>query len=70
MEFVDETTVSRRIKAFRVLKGYTQAEMAGKLGITTQVYAKYEHKPYSIPLRKLTPIADTLGCKVADFFVA
>lgn len=70
MEFISEELASRRIKSFRTLKGFTQAEMADKLKVTRRVYAGYENKPYSVPIRKLQPVADLLGCKVGDFFDA
>ncbi len=70
MEFVDETLASRRIKAARLIKGFTQAEMADRLKVTRAVYIKYENKPYTIPIKKLQPIADLLGCQIGDFFVA
>ena len=70
MEFIEEKEASKRIKALRALKGFTQEEMADKLNITRKVYIKYENKPYSVPIDKLKPIANLLGCNMGDFFVA
>ena len=70
MEFVEEELASRKIKSFRALKGYTQEDMATKLGLSRKVYIKYENSPYSVPIEKLEPVAKVLGCRVGDFFVA
>lgn len=70
MNFIDEKEASKRIKALRTLKGFTQEEMADKLNVSRKVYSKYENKPYSVPIDKLKPLANLLGCKMGDFFVA
>lgn len=70
MDFINEKDASRRIKAIRVLKGYSQEEMADKLNVSRLTYIKYENNPYAVPMRKLEPVANLLGCKVGDFFVA
>lgn len=69
MEFYSNDQVTKRIKSIRTLAGFTQAEMADKLGVTVKVYSKYENNPYSVPIAKLVPVAEMLGCTVGDFFV-
>ena len=70
MDFIGEREASKRIKSLRALKGFTQEEMADKLKLSRKVYANYENNPYAVPMKKLVPVADLLGCKVGDFFVA
>lgn len=70
MEFIDEKEASKRIKSLRALKGFTQEDMADKLNISRKVYSKYENNPYGVPIDKLVPVANILGCKIGDFFVA
>lgn len=69
MRFYTNEQATKQIKAIRTLAGFTQAEMADKLGITVKVYSKYENNPYSVPIAKLEPVANLLGCTVGDFFV-
>ena len=51
---------SKRLKESRVLRGYTQEEIANKLDITLNAYQKYEQGTRS-------PSLDTL-VKIADFY--
>lgn len=51
---------SNRLKESRVLRGYTQQEIANKLDITLNAYQKYEQGARS-------PSLDTL-VKIADFY--
>ena len=51
---------SKRLKESRVLRGYTQQEIANKLDITLNAYQKYEQGTRS-------PSFDTL-VKIADFY--
>lgn len=49
-----------RLKEFRKAKNLTQAEVAAAIGITTQVFSRYERGDHE-------PDNKTL-CKLADFF--
>jgi len=69
MEFYSNDQATKRIKSIRTLAGFTQAEMADKLGVSVKVYANYENNPYYVPIAKLALVADALGCEVGDFFV-
>ena len=69
MEFITNEMASKRIKSFRALADLTQAEMAEKLGIAVKSYIKYEKDPFSVPVAKLVPVAELLGCSISDFFV-
>ena len=70
MDFVSNAEATNRIKSLRVRKGLTQAEIAEKLGVSTKVYIRYENQPYDVPIKRYQQIADILGCKASDFFVA
>lgn len=59
--------VSRRIKARRVLKGYTQEEVAKLLGISKGTYVNMENKPLELKFKKIKKLALVLGCKAEDF---
>ena len=69
MTFLTNEQARRKIKSIRSLSGFTQAEMADKLGITAKVYSKYENDPYTVPVAKLELVAKIFGCSVGDFFV-
>lgn len=66
---LDNLTVSRNIKAQRIIRGLYQIEVAKMLGISKQTYIRIETKPYEMPIWKLCRVADVLGCKLDDFFV-
>lgn len=59
--------ISRRIKARRILKGYTQEELAKILGISKATYVNMENKPLELKFRKIKKLAEALGCKAEDF---
>lgn len=55
-----------RIKALRIAKNYTQEQVAERLGISRQKYARFENGSNSITLDFLTKIADMLDVTVGD----
>ena len=55
-----------RIKALRTAKNYTQEQVAERLGISRQKYARIENGANSITLDILTKIADMLDVTVGD----
>lgn len=58
-------TFGRKLRMLRVDRGFTQEEMAAKLGITRRAYIPYEHDEAK-PRNKDTyeKMADILNCKV------
>lgn len=53
----------------RIFRGYTQAELANRAGVSLRVLQNYEQGANNIngaKLRKLCKIADALGCSVLD----
>lgn len=57
---VSQDLLISRLKQFRKEKGFTQAEMAEKIGVATVNYAKYECGKRNPSLPKLIEIAITL----------
>ena len=53
--------IGKRIKAFRKLKGYTQVELAKKLGISLNVLGAAERGTKKIPEELINQIAETLN---------
>lgn len=47
-----------RLREAREDRGLTQSEVANILGITQQVYSRYERGIYEIPLRHLIALCD------------
>lgn len=50
-----------RLKAERVAKGLTQAEMAKKIGISTNAYWRKEHGYRDISVEEFVKILNVLG---------
>ena len=61
--------ISNNIKSYRVRSGYTQEQMAEKLGITRISYCDYEVNVQKVKIETLQKIADILQCELADFFI-
>ena len=55
-----------RIKALRIAKNFTQEQVAEKIGISRQKYARIESGVNSITLDILSKIAEVLGVTVVD----
>jgi transcriptional regulator with XRE-family HTH domain len=53
-------TLGDRIRRFRIAKGLTQAELAGKIGVPQQTITYYEVRGVSPPPKLLVGIADAL----------
>lgn len=61
--------ISRKIKAKRILKGYTQEEIAKILGVSKATYVNMENKPLNLKLKRIKKLAKALGCKVEELFL-
>jgi transcriptional regulator with XRE-family HTH domain len=55
-----------KIKAYRIMKGFTQEYMAGELHVAQNTYSKYENNAEKLPLDVLEKIAGVLGISVSD----
>lgn len=60
--------ISRKIKAKRILKGYTQEEIAKMLGVSKATYVNMENKPLNLNLKRIKKLAKALGCKAEELF--
>ncbi len=57
-----------RIRDLRRSQLMTQAELAEKIGVTTQTISNYETGRRKIPVSLLLPIKDALGCTWDELF--
>ncbi len=64
------TKTSERIKFFRTLKGWTQEDMAEKLGMSITGYGNIERGDTDITLSKLEEIVKILGIELRELFNA
>ncbi|MBO4867969.1 MAG: helix-turn-helix domain-containing protein [Ruminococcus sp.] len=63
----DNSTVSDRLKFYRISCGLMQKEIAAQIGVVRTTYARWENNVLSAyPLDKLTLLAEIFGCKVTD----
>lgn len=58
--------LGKQIKIYRSVQNYTQEQMAERLGISRQRYARIENGATSITFDILSKIADILDVKVSD----
>ncbi|HKC69149.1 MAG TPA: helix-turn-helix transcriptional regulator [Bacteroidia bacterium] len=58
--------IGHALKKIRELKGYTQEDIAEKLGITQSAYSKIELKNADLTIKKLEEIATILGVQLHD----
>ena len=57
------------IKQARSYAGFTQAEMAKKLGIHHSTYMKIENDPSMATLRQISRISEITGVTIEQFFL-
>ncbi len=60
--------LSNKIKDFRKRKRITQRELGEMLEVSSQAVSKWEREDCYPDISLLPVIADTIGCKVDDFF--
>ncbi len=58
----------KKLKLVRSLKSWTQEEVADKLGISTQSYAKIERGETDVNLSRLQQIADVMEIGLSQLF--
>ncbi|WP_353279069.1 helix-turn-helix domain-containing protein [Wolbachia endosymbiont (group B) of Longitarsus flavicornis] len=58
--------VGQRIKEWRLIRGYTQKDLANKVGITNQGIYEYEQGRASVSLEMLDEIAKVLSISIID----
>ena len=60
--------LSNKIKDFRKQTRITQRELGEMLEVSSQAVSKWEREDCYPDISLLPVIADTIGCKVDDFF--
>lgn len=55
-----------KIKAFRMMRGFSQEDMAGRLDVTQATYSKIEGNKQRVTTEQLEKIAKELGVTIAD----
>lgn len=58
--------IHEKLKAMRLCKGWTQEELAERLGWAVNTYAKIERGESAIKLDKLKQVAEIMGIDVSD----
>ena len=60
--------IAEKVRAYRIQNRVTQIELANLLGITAQTVSKWEREECYPDIALLPFLADTIGCKVDEFF--
>ena len=63
----DIRTITNKIRLRRQTLNYTQAYVAGKLGISQNAYSKIESGQTSFTVKRLYEVASILDANVLDF---
>ena len=61
--------IGERIRRIRSIRGYSQANVAEDLGITTGAYSKIERGDTDASSSRLQKIAEVLEADICEFFV-
>ena len=60
--------ISEKLKTYRVENKVTQQQIADLIGVTSQSISKWEREESYPDIAVLPLLAQTIGCKVDDFF--
>lgn len=60
--------ISGKLKGIRVEQGYTQEEVAEKIGVHRETFRKYENDPSILEIGQLLKILDIYNIDVNYFF--
>lgn len=60
--------VGKNVRAFRLIAGMTQQDLAEKVGIRFQQIQKYETGANRVSASRLSEIAEALGRNISEFF--
>ncbi|WP_425385287.1 WO male-killing family protein Wmk [Wolbachia endosymbiont (group B) of Schoenobius gigantella] len=58
--------IAQKVKSWRLKRGYTQKDLAGKIGVTYQIVLQYEKGTRKISIEKLYAIAEVLSIGIVD----
>lgn len=69
MENISKDTVRDNLRILRAKYGFSQQEVADKLGIALQTYNKYERDPAKMGIGTLLKLAQIYDCLPRTFFM-
>ncbi len=58
--------IAQNVKSWRLKRGYTQKDLAKKIGVTYQVVLQYEKGIQKISIEKLCSMAEVLSINIKD----
>ncbi len=58
--------IAQKVRSWRLKRGYTQKDLAGKIGVTYQIVLQYEKGTRKISIEKLYAIAEILSIGIVD----
>ncbi|WP_438456539.1 WO male-killing family protein Wmk [Wolbachia endosymbiont of Kerria lacca] len=58
--------IAQKVRSWRLKRGYTQKDLAGKIGVTYQIVLQYEKGTRRISIEKLYAIAEILSINIKD----
>ncbi len=58
--------IAQKVRSWRLKRGYTQKDLAGKIGVTYQIVLQYEKGTRRISIEKLYAIAEILSIGIVD----
>ena len=58
--------IAQKVRSWRLKRGYTQKDLAGKIGVTYQIVLQYEKGIRKISIEKLYAIAKVLSVDIID----
>lgn len=61
--------IGRRLKKFRLAKGYTQESLALDIGVDKSYIGKVENANICVGIRTLEKLSQALEVEIADFFI-
>ncbi len=67
--FLDYKVIGQEVRNRRLAKGYTQKDLAGKIGVTYQIILQYEKGTRKISIEKLYSIAEVLSINITDLIL-
>ena len=65
-KYLDKVSDSTKVRSWRLKRGYTQKDLAGKIGVTYQIVLQYEKGTRKISIEKLYAIAEILSIGIVD----
>ncbi len=58
--------IAQKVRSWRLKRGYTQKDLAGKIGVTYQIVLQYEKGTRRISIKKLYELAEALSTTARD----